>query len=510
MTRFAIVPESTNPTCNEPHPNFPGDGSGRALPFVTMKSGGRTARNPAESPLALIALVGLSAIGTLASCGSSPTPEEARPNVLLLTVDTLRADHLGVYGFSLPTSPHIDSLAGEGVVFDRAIAASASTAPAHASIMTSRYTRQHSIGYDNGGTKLVNDRTLAEHFSAAGYRTGAFVGNIMLQPRTGFDRGFDLFDGELVDSEPNRELIYERIAALTTERALAWLAQPSDRPVFLWVHYQDPHGPYRPPEIPADRLRVEPTAGEQSLPPLYGDTGQGGIPAYQIIEGLDRPSQYESLYAEEILYTDAWLGRLLEAFTNRAPGRESIVLLTADHGESLGENNYWFSHGHTTLPPLARVPFILRAPGLSPGRSDRLVSHVDVLPTLLGLAGLPSDPTARGIALGNVLRDETPVAKRFVYSDIGSEVSAYSDDGFIRISGTEGAWLPENSRSTETPQLWLHYTWQPGNPWQLQPSRRDQPAEIEAYLQSAEPMSRTPALELDDIERLRALGYGGN
>ena len=108
--------------------------------------------------------------------------------MLLITIDTLRADRLGTYGYGLPSSPRIDGLASTGVVFERAIAASSRTAPAHASIMTSRYTREHSIGHDNGGTKLV-DETLATRFRAGGYATGAFVGNIMLQRRTGFDQG---------------------------------------------------------------------------------------------------------------------------------------------------------------------------------------------------------------------------------------------------------------------------------------------------------------------------------
>ncbi len=473
-----------------------------------MEFRGPTARHPAESAFARCAIAALFAIGTLASCERS-APADPRPNVLLITVDTLRADHLGTYGFPLPTSPQIDALARDGVVFERAIAASASTAPAHASIMTSRYTREHSIGHDNGGTKLVSGRTLAERFAESGYRTGAFVGNIMLQPRTGFDRGFEIFDGELVDSEPNRELIYERIAAITSERALDWLAQGDGRPVFLWVHYQDPHGPYLPPKTPNPRFRVPPAPGEKRLPTLYGDTGQGGIPAYQAIEGLDRPSQYQSLYSEEILYADAWIGELVEAFSDSGSSRESIVLLTADHGESLGEEDYWFAHGHTTLPPLSHVPFILRAPGIAPGRSAKVVSHVDVLPTLLDLAGLPPDADASGIALGPILHNDNQAPSRFVYSDIGPEVSAYDDAGFIRITGVKDTWQPEPPPSDTAPPLWLHYDWKPGTPWRLLREGRQRPTEIVTYLEKAEPMSRTPALELDDIERLRALGYGG-
>ena len=200
---------------------------------------------------------------------------------------------------------------------------------------------------------------------------------------------------------------------------------------------------------------------------------------------------------------------MLDAFEDEASGRESIVLLTADHGESIGEDDFWFAHGHTTLPPLSHVPFVLRAPGIPTGRSDAVVSHVDVLPTLLDLAGLPADTEASGIALAPILREGGAPPERFVYSDIGPEVSAYDDDGFIRITGVADTWQPENSRSDDPRELWLHYDWKPGTPWRLQRGRSNRPTEIVTYLDEAEPMSRTPALELDDIERLRALGYGG-
>lgn len=448
----------------------------------------------------------LLALGFVLGCEPT-TASDPRPNVLLITVDTLRADRLGSYGYRLATSPSMDAIAKQGIRFNRAIAAASTTAPAHASIMTSRYTREHSIGPNNGGTKLIDGTTLAEEFRRAGYATGAFVGNIMLQPRTGFDRGFDLFDGELPHPEANREFIFERTADETTERALAWLETIGDQPVFLWVHYQDPHGPYIPPREFATRLRVPATDDEKALPVLPSETGWGGIPSYQAIEGLSLPSDYESLYAAEILYADFFIGQLVENVEHHEPLRDSIVLLTADHGESLGEMNRWFEHGFSTMPQLAHVPLILRAPGLAPGIRDETVSHVDILPTLLELAGLPIPAETSGSALGPVIRGEREIPDRFVYSDIGKEVTAYRGDELVRVTGVEGAWFPERPPSMKETPLWFHYRWQDDGSWV--PTKEDPRAQgqIRTYVEKAVPVKKTPALELEDLERLRALGY---
>ena len=174
----------------------------------------------------------LAALFLAAAAGCGPPPDA--PNVLLVTIDTLRPDHLGAYGFPGESSPNLDALAARGVVFERAIAASARTAPSHASLFTSRWVRDHSIGYHNGSTRLGDEVTLAALLSEAGYDTAAFVGNSMLRRRVGLDRGFAVYDDTLPDAERNRP-VFERVAAKTTPRALEWLARPRRRPFFLWV-----------------------------------------------------------------------------------------------------------------------------------------------------------------------------------------------------------------------------------------------------------------------------------
>ena len=192
---------------------------------------------------------------------------------------------------------------------------------------------------------------------------------MQLEKRIGLNDGFAIYDDDLRGSEVNRRAILERPAEGTTQRALIWLARKRDRPWFLWVHYQDPHGPYTPPAAFAQMVRA-PIAKQPPLPVLSVNTGRNGIPAYQAIRGLKHPGHYVSLYVGEIRYFDHWLGQLIGAVDARNAG--TVVLVTADHGESFGEDGWWFSHGFRTTPDQVHVPLLLRAPDLPPGRNRDL------------------------------------------------------------------------------------------------------------------------------------------
>lgn len=463
------------------------------------------ARHIPQSAAALFA-----ALATACCAACTPQPSQpVTPDVLLITVDTLRADYLGSYGFPLPVSPNIDRLAARGVVFERAIAASAATGPSHASIMTSLYPRHHSIGYGNGLTTLIGDTTLAELFSRHGYATAAFIGNMILQRPSGLSRGFQLYDGELEMPEGQREGYLERRARRTTKEALRWLGSAPDGPVLLWVHYQDPHGPYSPPVQSRGKLRLPAEPDEPTLPVLDNDSGLAGIPSYQALPGLFRPSEYRSRYADEILYADRWIGKLIEAFESRAGS--PIVLLTADHGESLGEGGRYFVHSYSTAPDNAHVPLIVVAPGIEAGRRSWLVSHVDVMPTLAELAGLPL-VAGDGIALGPVLRGEAAApSERFVYCDMGNELSAYRAGQFLRFHNTAGAW----NRGTRRQQgladpKWLPHDWTPGEPWTPGSAQGPLEESLRDYVLYAEEMAYVWELPRERQEALRAMGYGGD
>ena len=462
----------------------------------------------------MVGRIGLGLLAGLALCAcEGRAPEGPRPSVLLVTVDTLRADRLGCYGYGLDTSPEIDALAAGSVLFERALAGSSATAPSHASIFSGRFTRGHSVGFRNGDTALDGVPTLSTKFREAGWATGAFVGNFVLRRGRGFERGFEVYDDELPDAEANRGEIAERVAEATTERALAWLeAQAGQgRPFFLWVHYQDPHGPYAAPGAWRGRFLRPPDPSERPLPALDDNSGERGIPAYQRLGALRHPSLYTARYAEEILYADHWVGELVRAVDAAAGEGGAVVALTADHGESFGEGDEWFVHRATT-PEVAHVPLLLRAPGLAPGRRSRAVHHVDLLPTLLEWVGLPVPAGVAGAALGPWLRGEAALPERLLYTDIGEELSAYAEGGdagpagFLRVSGAAGAWS-EGSAARGLAPHWERYAWPEGGAWQRVPTG-DFPVErVNAYLRQAEPMRLTRDISAEDEEKLRALGY---
>ena len=192
----------------------------------------------------------------------------------------------------------------------------------------------------------------------------------------------------------------ERTAAATTDAAIeladALLGDGSGRPIFLWVHYQDPHGPYTPPEelyresLPAERKRPD---ASRVLP--MRKTGVGGVPAYQYVAGQSA-AEYRARYNGEVRFMDAQVGRLLDALEARALLESSAVIFTADHGESLGEDDYWFAHGDLVNEPAVRIPLLIRAPGHRARVRLDLASLVDIAPTLAALFGLPGRPEDRG------------------------------------------------------------------------------------------------------------------
>jgi len=448
------------------------------------------------------------------AAGCAKEPPRVRPNVLLVTIDTLRADFVHAYGFPHPTTPNIDELAARGALFELAFAASTATVPSHASIMTSRYVREHSVGPENGSTRLAGLPTLAERFGDAGYDTAAFVSNVVLKARSGLDRGFARYDDELPEAEANRLMYFERNAGETAERALLWLREPRDAPFFVWVHLQDPHGPYTPPAPYDARVPELPLRTERPLPVLRANRGRGGLPDYQALGDERRAARYAGLYAGEVSFADAWAGRLVEAAERAAEnekieGRPLVVLLTADHGESLDEHGFFFQHGHATTPEQARVPFVVVAPGVPTKRSSTVVHHVDIAPTLLELAGLPPLDVQSGVSLVPLLTRGAPVAERVVLTDIGGEVTAYDATGYTTVR----AGRPE--------LVWQRYerVGPPGRAgggaagsesaaWKkAQQSGAVLSEEIVAYLSAEVPLAPALAMSDDDVARLRALGY---
>ena len=333
------------------------------------------------------------------------SPGEASPaparRVILITCDTLRADRLGTYGYGRGTSPRLDALAEGAAVFEEAYATAPMTQPSVSSLMTGRLPEH--VGVIGGNLRRIPSEveTLAERLRSEGIATAAIVSNWVLRraPKpagdVGVQQGFEHFDDRMESRELNRAA-FERRAPDTTDAALAWLeSADASEPFFLWVHYQDPHGPYAPPAGLARKFATD--AGDEPELTL-GDSvlGRGQLPSYQVLGDERRPSVYRDLYDAEIRAFDRALGRLLGALRERGLLEDALVILTADHGESLGEHDYWFCHGENLHREVVRVPLIVRPPSGSSaprGRVAQVATLVDVWPTVLEAFGLDPGPT---------------------------------------------------------------------------------------------------------------------
>ncbi len=295
--------------------------------------------------------------------------------MLLITLDTTRRDRLGCYGYSRKTSPNLDALAERSQVFDRAVAASSWTLPSHASLFTGKFSSSHGADYDPDGplrlTQAIpgpeewagyrasglppGETTLALRLREQGYETAAVVGGPWMKRVFGLDRGFETYDDEGIGD------VNGRLASEVTTAALELLGRGGDRPLFLFLNYFDPHGPYEAPSPFGGSLGAEP-----------GDR-----------------------YDEEILYMDHHLGRLLDGIEDRGIFDDSLIVVTADHGELLGEHGK-MGHGATLFEEEIHVPFVVKHPGHEgpSGRSVEPVHHVDVLPLVLELTGLSTSARA--------------------------------------------------------------------------------------------------------------------
>ena len=324
---------------------------------------------------------GLLLLLVLAGCGRAPE----HPNVVIVTFDTTRADHLGTYGFGLAHTPTIDHLAADGVRFDNAISAAPITAVSHATIMTGLLPPAH--GVRDNGTFALGDaaETLAERFKAAGYETRAYVSAIVLSRRYKLDQGFDVYDDDLWgEDEPKLFMIRERPAEETIQHVLDWYGQRTKqaqkKPFFLWVHLFDPHEPHHPP------------------------TWARAI----------SPSSYDA----SIAYADRELGRLVEALRASGELDRTVFVFTADHGESLGEHGEK-THAIFVYRATTHVPLIIRYPPEYPrGKAyPGPVRNVDIAPTLLDLAHLPGAQQTQGVDLTPLARGDRPVADLPQYSE---------------------------------------------------------------------------------------------
>jgi arylsulfatase A-like enzyme len=337
------------------------------------------------------AALGATAVLAMLVACAAPSFDDPRPDIVLIVVDTLRADHLGAYGYVRETSLNIDALAARGALFEAAWGAAPWTLPSIMSIMTSRYPSGHRV--ENDGLRLESHiPTLAQTFEAAGYATGGFVSHIYVTETFGFSRGFQRFeDFDLDDPAYQLEAGMEPDATRVTDAARLWLAEQGERPVFLFVHYFDPHWPYEPP----DEFRaLFPSDYRGDL-----DAGYDSISRFQDRQ-VDMPEDYRAFlldrYDGEIRYVDREIGRLLDGLREAGRADRSWITVTSDHGEEFKEHGS-VGHGRNLYEEVVRVPLIIAGPvagteGHAGRRIAAPVSGIDLFPTLIDLADLERRP----------------------------------------------------------------------------------------------------------------------
>ncbi|MFH1468204.1 MAG: sulfatase [Pseudomonadota bacterium] len=318
-----------------------------------------------------------------------PTAAARSPSIALVTLDTFRADNLGPFGGQAET-PVLDALAADGLLFTNAVATAPLTAPSHASMLTGLGTRAHGL-MANGGT-LQDGASVVPRLSAAGYRTGAFLSSRVLDRGTGLAAGFGHYDDrwgwrQRFDWFPGLKNVFgrgrpaARVGDETVERALTWIRE-GEGPFLLWVHLYDAHAPYLAPPgwRPSREEQAEAAALDRAERPHATDRAS-----------FTRNLEQGFAHGQRLLYRSAarWTDHLVGQLVAGLPP-ETVLVVVADHGESLGEHDYWFNHGGALWEPSMHVPLILRWPGQVPGgqQSDALVGVDRVAGLLLGIAGL--------------------------------------------------------------------------------------------------------------------------
>ena len=376
---------------------------------------------------------------------------EVRPNVLWITVDTLRADFLGCYGHTRPTSPRIDELAEQSVLFERCIAQACWTLPSYVSALTGLVADAHGVLHRNR-SMFGHLQSIAEVFSQEGYGTAAVVSGTFTDSYWGMDQGFDEYDdlGQITDDnvEADVDLTHfegaeERITSpLVTAKATAWLREHQDERFFLLVHYFDPHGVYREHEEYRELLPPEP-------------------PRPMVMRWNDRVSPTPDVplkracYEQEIAFTDRWIGELLDALDELGLADDTVVVLSADHGEEFFER-FSVGHGHSIFNELARVPFLWRVPGVEPRRVAEPVGNVDMAPTLAELCGLDW-PAARpgGESLVSTWSGGAPRSSVVVSSWHNWDVDHWNGRGWMRLDEKGYTYLHGRDPATQEERAFL-------------------------------------------------------
>lgn len=445
---------------------------------------------------------------------SAHCPADERPNVLLVGVESFRHDHSRISGYHRDTTPNLDELASESARFTRMISASSWTMPAVMSLMTSLHPSFHSVK-DTSCALPDSVVTLASAFSNAGYQSAAFVSNPMLSSKFGYNSGFGLYDDFSMNfgpdaqsllnasgSAPARSFIQGRYSSMITRMGRSWLTSRRDPeiPFFLYLFYFDPHYDYVPPE-PYRSMFTD---------PQYNGSQEGrGITALAGKNLYDADMKHiVALYDGELRYTDEFIGKLLDGLKDAGLFDNTVIVVFGDHGDEFWEHGS-VAHGHTLFDELVRVPFFIRFPDkIRPGAViDRQVAFVDIMPTLLDLAGIPIPSQCLGRSLLPLIRgedvDEVPaIMETSVHKNDLIAVRTSNRKIILNHGTLSGMYFLEDD---------------PGERSNLiNTDRRKEFEDVEKYMKTylsdlessgKDAKPRKPDLDPDLIKQLQSLGY---
>lgn len=467
-------------------------------------------------PLAALG-VGLALVGLALAQGRSrsevaATAEAGLPNVVLITLDTARADRLSAFGGSNPT-PTLDRIAREGAIFEQAIATAPLTQPSHLAVLTGN--PPYVTGVVTNGTELGPQPALLPHaLRAKGYTTAGFIAGFPLHGRFGWGQAFDVYDDDfgalaglhrlsLVKAwdqvvEPSHAL-RERRGDRVLDRALPWLDAHQGAPFFLWVHLFDAHGPYEAPDHPFD----PPTDGPAlDLPPYWPARDRAITSTDWLVQAYDA----------ELRYVDAQVGRLVDRLDQLGLREQTLLVLTADHGESLTEHGYLFDHGDDLFDPSLRVPLAVRWPGRVPAgtRLGCQVSNEDVTPTVLGLLGIDDGQARVGVDRSAALAGGPCVEAPVIATTVGAR---FTDNPPIdhALRGSGHKLISQAPRPGETAGAEALYDLS-ADPGELSPlpegsgPRDPMRTVLRAALQGGGPVQQAES-DMETREALKALGY---
>lgn len=356
---------------------------------------------------------------------TSTEPKSAKPNVILLIVDTLRADRLGCYGYDKNTTPVIDELAKAGVLFEQTYVQWASSLPSHASIMTSTYPHIHGA-FPNGKNLNPKLPTLAKILKEQGYTSGAFVSNSLVGNQYNFQIGFDTFI-DLADFDfrnttitawihsLNLVRVFDRLTNedLFTTLALSWLEKHQSEPVFLWMQWLYPHAPYRPPSGYLARFENEP----------YRGIADGTLAQIELINkkklklSPGDEAHYTALYDAEVAFSDYQISRIIDKLRELNVLENSLVIVTADHGENLNEHGMEYGH-YGVYDSSVRIPLVMTMPKTLPAgkRVPHVIQSLDIAPTILDVLEIPRPQEFQGKSVRPLISEENPQWESVAYS----------------------------------------------------------------------------------------------